>query len=113
MEMREIRGIEGAERGHRGTATVENLTIRQTPVELGNGEGGGDGGKKGCRKGSAGQTPAKFGDGDGGGDGGVEGLGAGVVGRVGRDEEAVGDQGLHAGGDAVGLVADDDDDGLG
>ena len=96
-------GNKGAERGHRGTVAAER----------GYGDGGGDGGKKGCRKGSTGQTPAELGDGDGGGDGGVEGLGAGVVGRVGRDEEAVGDQGLHTGGDAVGFVADDDSDGLG
>ena len=69
----------------------------QTPLEI---HGSGD---------SKLQSPAEFSDSDGGGDGGIQGLGATVISWIWGNVKSVGHQFGYLIGNAVGLVADDDD----
>ena len=55
------------------------------------------------------QSPAEFSDSDGGGDGGIQGLGATVISWIWGNVKSVGHQFGYLIGNAVGLVADDDD----
>ena len=55
------------------------------------------------------QSPAEFSDSDGGGDGGIQGLGAAVISWIWGNVKSVGHQFGYLIGNAVGLVADDDD----